>query len=420
MLYYLQEFQGKDKLMKHIRLMILCIIAAIVFNACTFMPPASSQRPTLNLLPETTAAPTTTETTVTIPTQQLPPVILDLPIAAITLPVTTQTICAKDGTPIFYHTFQGVEIHGENPQVVSKIAHALSQKMDNAAMSANDVYSKAQEDYTAQTNWTPYLYQSVYTPMRIDRMLLSISGSHIIYDGNAHPYDARDSVTYSMITGNPLSLQQILTPECTAKKLGNLITSALSNYGDILFGDYPYIVEDCLRGLKGTVDNWYLSEKGLCFYFAPYEIAPYSVGTVTAEIPYEKLIGILSEDFFPPEVPEVSGEVFLSPLKEIAPGQIKQYVEVILDETQASFVLDTNGSILRVALELGALDKENFVAEATVFASESLVAGTGIAIQIPLEKDSPILRMTYISSGEEKTVFLIPDASGSTLNLIKF
>ncbi len=404
--------------MKQIRLIVFCLIAAVTLNACALLSPAATQKPTLNLLPETTAVSTVTDPTVTAPTQSLPPVILDMPLAAISLPITTQTISAEDGTPIFYHTFQGVEIHGENPQIVTKIAQSLSQQMDNAAASAHDVYTKAQEDYTAQTDWAPYLYQSVYTPMRIDRLVLSLSGSHIIYDGNAHPYDARDSVTYSMISGNSLTLQQILTPACTAKALGELITNALSNtYGDILFGDYPYIVEDCLRDLKGNVENWYLSDKGLCFYFAPYEIAPYSVGVVTAEIPYEKLPGILSDDFFLPESPEVSGEVNLSPLREIAPGQINQYAEVILDETQDAFVLGTNGSLLRVKLELGKLDKEEFIPEATVFAAESLAAGTGISIQIPLEKDASILRLTYISSGAEKTVYLMPDASGSTLLL---
>ena len=406
--------------MKRIRLIVLCLITAIMLNACTWLPSASTQKPTLNLLPEITTAPTVTDPTAAATTQPLPPIKMELPLAAISLPIATQTISAKDGTPIFYHTFQGVEIHWENPQVVTKITQALSEQMDKAAASANDVYSKAQEDYAAQADWAPYLYQSVYTPMRIDRTILSIVGSHIIYDGNAHPYDARDSVTYSMISGTPLTLPQILTPACTAKTLAKLITNALSTYGDILFGDYPYIVEDCLRGLKSNVENWYLSDKGLCFYFAPYEIAPYSVGVVTAEIPYEKLPGILADDYFPPEFPEVSGNVSLSPLREIAPGQIKQYVEVILDETQDSFVLDTNGSLLQVKLEIGKMEKDEFIAEATVFASESLAAGTGIFIQIPLEPDASILRMTYISSGAEKTIYLIPDSSGSTLNLIEF
>ncbi len=402
--------------MKQLRLIFLCMAAAVIFNACALLPPAATQKPTLNLLPETTATPTVNDPTAT-PTQPLPPVQIDLPLAAISLPITTQTISAEDGTPIFYHTFQGVEIHGENPQIVAKISQALSEQMDNAAVSAHDIYIKAQEDYTGQSDWTPYLYQSVYTPTRIDRMILSLSGSHISYDGNAHPYDARDSVTYSMISGNALTLQQILTPECTAKALGVLITGALSSYGDILYGDYPYIVDDSLRGLKGNVENWYLSDKGLCFYFAPYEIAPYSVGVVTAEIPYEKLPGILSDEYFPPEAPEVSGEVSLSPLSEIAPGQIKQYVEVILDETQDAFVVDTNGSLLRLKLELGKLDKEEFVTEATVFASESLVTGSGILLQVPLEQDASILRLTYIAAGGEKTVYLMPDATGSLLKL---
>ena len=403
--------------MKQIRLIVFCLIAAVTLNACALLSPAETQKPALNLLPETTAAPTVTDPITTAPTQTQSPVVVDMPLAAISLPITTQTITAEDGTPIFYHTFQGVEIHGENPQTVAEISQSLSAQMDNAAAAAHDVYTKAKEDYAAQAEWTPYLYQSVYTPMRIDRLIVSLSGSHIIYDGNAHPYDARDSVTYSMISGNPLTLQQILDPACTAKALAKLITDALSSYGDLLFGDYPYIVEDCLRNLKGNVENWYLSDKGLCFYFAPYEIAPYSVGTVTAEIPYEKLPGILSDDYFPPEAPEVSGEVFLSPQREIPSGQIKQYVEVILDETQDAFVLDTDGSLLHVKLELGTLDKEEFITEATVFSAEALIAGTGISIQMPLEKDASILRLTYISSGAEKTVYLMPDASGTTLLL---
>ena len=89
-----------------------------------------------------------------------------------------------------------------------------------------------------------------------------------------------------------------------------------------------------------------------------------------------------------------------------------------MDETQDTFVLDTNGSLLRVKLELGQLDDTSFLKESTVFFAESITAGIGIALQIPMEADECVLKLSYISAGVEKSCYLV--SNGSTLHMIEF
>ena len=43
-------------------------------------------------------------------------------------------------------------------------------------------------------------------------------------------------------------------------------------------------------------ENFYLSEKGITFYYNIYEIAPYVMGPVEITLPYEIMSHLLSDD----------------------------------------------------------------------------------------------------------------------------
>lgn len=79
---------------------------------------------------------------------------------------------------------------------------------------------------------------------------------------------------------------------------------------------------------------WYFADSGMHFYFSPYEIAPYSVGDIDIEIPYEELQGVLKEAYFPQAAPVYGDSFSISAAEEgqIDEAQFAQALSVELDE----------------------------------------------------------------------------------------
>jgi hypothetical protein len=96
--------------------------------------------------------------------------------------------------------------------------------------------------------------------------------------------------------------------------------------------------------------NWYFSNKGLCIYFDPYEIAPFSSGVVTAEISYSKLTGILKDSYFPAETDPVAGTVDVMPFSEDALENFSQLAELVLNKGGTKFLLYTNTAVTDVEI----------------------------------------------------------------------
>ena len=60
----------------------------------------------------------------------------------------------------------------------------------------------------------------------------------------------------------------------------------------------PIIKEEFFTDLSKT-NNWNLTEKGLCFSFNTYVLAPHAYGTISVVIPYSELTDILLPQYMP-------------------------------------------------------------------------------------------------------------------------
>jgi len=380
--------------------LVLCVCFVLTCTACT---PATPDQ-TGNTLSTSDA---TTLTTLADPTQTqhvVPPSSYQAPMTALSVPVLSEESRDDDGTLLFTYSYQDFSLILQDPHVAEEITLDFLNRVDFSNSAAKEVHEAAQSAYTGQSDWTPYFYSELYAPVRLDQSVLSLYGSESLYDGSPRSTSVNLSVTYDLLTGKVIEeITEILTPDYSAESLCQLIINALSDYADngILFADYEYIISDMFT-TNTPVENWYLSENGLCFYFSPYEIAPYSAGTIVAEVPYESLNSLLRDPYFPAEQADLYGTAIAEPLTSTA--DFAQIAEVVLDDDAEQYLIHTNGTLFDLRLEIGSMTESSETAaqDATVFAAASLSTGDALVIQCATETLAA-LRLTYQSGGVTET-----------------
>ena len=162
--------------------------------------------------------------------------------------------------------------------------------------------------------------------------------------------------------------------------------------GDYLYENYAVIVNQRFNTDPRTDENWYFSQSGLCFYFAPYEIAPYTSGVITAEIPYEKLTGLLRPEYFPVDRPRAQGSVSLSPLADVNLDQFSDIAELVTDDKADMHIIYTEGNVQDIRISV----KDKY-SQYIVFAVYNLSANDGIVIRATNEVLSK-MKIHYRSS----------------------
>lgn len=323
--------------------------------------------------------------------------------AAISLPVSQETTLSQDGAVLFVSTYQNVELVLPDPQVADAVVLDLLNRTDTAD-TAKDILAQAEEDYTPSDAWQSYICRNMYTPTRLDGGVLSLFGQLTTFQGSAHAESVYGSVSYDLTTGEALALHNILLPHFDMDVLKDAIVDAIAKQEKeiFLYTGYAEVVD--ARFAEDTLDdeNWYFSQTGLCFYFSPYEIAPYSTGVVVAEVPYSKLTGILEDAYFPEEIPATKGAMVQEAFDAASQEQYESFWEITLEKGSQKILLHPDNTLCNIRLEVGSNDGE-FIPEYTLFAANAL--GTQDAIVITYDNAASLskLRISYSASG--KTVY---------------
>ncbi len=377
------------------KFMIILLSACLLFSAtaCKNESAAPSTDPVQT-------QPTQTQSTETVETT-IPPAIVDLPLLAFNAPLRSQDYFADDGTLLFTYAYQDFSLILEDPHVADAIVLDLLNQVDFENSAAKSVLTAAQAAYEGQDEWTAFTYSTYFTPERFDQSVMSLYSVHALQSGSPRSTTTMSSITYDLLSGRQLTLKDILTDDYSADALSQLITEALAPIAKqgLLFSDYAYVVSE-LFSTNRPVNSWYLSNEALCFYFAPYEIAPYSSGTIVAQIPYASLVDLLRDEFFPSEVTEGSGDPYMVPFQSVDLKQFDTFSEVVIDNSDVQFILYTNGYLQNLRIECGTYtDDGTFLSDATVFAAPALCVGDGIVLEATLDTIRN-LRLTYESNGE--------------------
>lgn len=369
---------------------ILALALAIALAGCNKSPSEGSE-------PSVTTAPTQAPTTATKPatTPTTAPSISAETMIAVDVGVTAKDTTAEDGTVVFQSTSQKMHLVLNNAQVADKITNDFLNRLD-IEQDAAAVEASAKSAYTGNTNWTPYFYGLTYNPQRIDQKVLSFYGDKVKFAGAAHPERSRKGASYDLATGDVLTLASIMTADATTDDFCKLVLDELAERaeGDFLREGYAEDVKRRFTTDASQDENWYFTTTGLCFYFDPYEIAPYASGVITAEIPYEKLNGLLHPDYIPAERAAATGKIQISDFTADLAENFTHTAELVMDPEGKMYLLHTEGSVqdIRITFTDGA---ESY----TVFAANCLSAGEAIVVQAS-EETAKNLELSYLSGGE--------------------
>lgn len=387
--------------MKKILSILLCTAVLLCLPAC---------KDTDETVPTTTQAIAVTTSESTLPEETLPQVDLPhIPVAAVTLTPTTEAEILPDGTVLFAYNYPTIHLALPDGEMAETVMLDFLNRIDATGAQAQQVKEAAEEFYTGKAGWNTYFYNLTFSPMRIDAGLLSLYGMESSYSGGMHPNHNACAVNYDLTTGKALKLRHILTADASADKLTSLICSVLAQKADSLFSDYALCVEDRFAGDFGADEQWYLSDTGLCFFFSPYEVAPYNAGTIIAELPYEDLTGILLDDFFPHETVITKGTIRLQALEDLAGlNNYSNYSEITLNSGGTSVLISTNSLVYQVKVELGEWNADGtvFTPYSTVFAANAMNRDDAIILKASLSEGLPNIRIQFTSEEMTQAYFL--------------
>lgn len=347
-----------------------------------------------------------------------PPVFTQQPMLAVSTPATTEYFSDEKGNTLFSHTYQTMQLTTQDPEVADKIIIDFLARIDQSHMQAQLLHQQALSSATLDA---PYALSTLYSPMRIDQNVLSLYGATMSYSGGIHPDHNCTGASYSMLTGDVLTLGGILTDVNALTGLCELVLTELRNNKDTyqLIGGYEAVVKERLLSNESYNEDWYFSPSGLCILFPPYEIAPYASGVISVEIPYENLSGIIADDFFPPETEYPVGDVSVVRWNDAEIENFNQIAEINIDADGEAFLLYTENTVYDVRLEVGSWSPygDSFFPEYTAFASRSLTPGDAIIARVYFPDVLPAMRLVYKCGAETKYFFLAQSGKDGSIYL---
>jgi hypothetical protein len=176
-----------------------------------------------------------------------------------------------------------------------------------------------------------------------------------------------------------------------------------------LYEEYPQIISDRLDRDETYDEDWYFSTSGLCFFFAPYEIAPYISGSVVIEIPYDQLDGIIHHSFLPENIENGEGNIFIQNATDINFESFSQIAEVSMEKDGHSAFIYTDGLIQDVEISV-----QN---GGTIFRTPTLSPGDGILLTADFLGNCRY-SISYRSSTEKITCILSFDETSQTFSFV--
>lgn len=152
------------------------------------------------------------------------------------------------------------------------------------------------------------------------RSLVSLEMNLSVYHaGAAHPLPSTFTVTFSLETGQPLTLANLFVPgSAYLDRLAELAAGQLRERGTLLYDE----------GIAPTAENfahWVVTPHGLTLIFDVYQVSPYAAGIQRVTIPFDQLSGMLTDGAPPPglSAEPLTVERMLMPIQPPDPAQLE-------------------------------------------------------------------------------------------------
>lgn len=398
--------------MKKIYIVTLVLALILSFAGCK-----DNQKPVETITPSTDT-PVTDAPIKETENPDIPPVYENM--YSVSLPVTVENHNAEDGTTIFTYAYQTISPLHQDREVADKIILNFTDRTEKARVDSLSILDLAKSQYNPDSEFTPLSYQIQYDVTRIDQGVLSMFG-HILQTSTANGANrSLIAANYDMVTGDVLTIGSILYHIDTKDDLAQLVIDQLKARDDIiLFDEYPETVKARFDSDESLDEDFYFSNVGLCFYFAPYEIAPRSSGTVIVEIPYNKLIGIIADAYFPAERTHTSGSISCEAFQEHHWDKYEQFAEVIVADSKR-LLLTTDSAVQDIHIfEISLPENQMMQTQAkNIFASNFLSSENAIILEADFNSADTNYMIRYSVNGVAKSFLISSDTTSGDFTLI--
>lgn len=186
-----------------------------------------------------------------------------------------------------------------------------------------------------------------YYVCRSDKTVVSLLMEFASYYAGPHPNAMYDTINIDTANGEVITLSSVVTDveqvkSIVAEKLG-------AKYAEGLYPEY----EEWLLEYSEDAFNWTLDNRGITFYFSPYELAPYAAGMLSVTLWFDEYAGLinekytndLQEDYAFELMPWTSYEIDIDP-NDGKRDKLFVYTETLDEYGTKSVGIELNGSSL--------------------------------------------------------------------------
>lgn len=404
--------------MKKLFACVLALSIIFAFAACESAPQATE--PSMPPATQETG-PSTEPSTTQAPTENTPVNTVPENLYSVAMPITEEPAYAEDGTLIFTYSYQTMHLILQDKEVADKIIIDFLSKVETTRSDAEHLRSLAEaRDHTA-IGFIPYSYQLHFDPMRIDQGVLSMHG-HVSQIGEAaHSNTHCMSASYDLVTGDVLTLGSILYHADAKQAISDMVVQELEKQPELnLFEDYKTSVRSRFQRDESIDDDFYFTSTGLCFYFSPYEIAPYASGTITVELPYDRLTGIIADAYFPAERTAASGALNIGSFEDADLSGYSQFAELVITPDATKLLLTATDSVhdVRIKKLYWSEDVQSVMQEKTIFASNGLSQTDAILIDGSFDGAIPLYLVSYVTNGQSMQYYITNIGGQHTLTQV--
>lgn len=132
-----------------------------------------------------------------------------------------------------------------------------------------------------------------------DGRLASVKIDTMIFTGGAHPNTTPKIWIFDMSDGDVLDLDDVFIDVKEALiEIAPIVQSVVAERLGRM--NQPDMLVDGTTSVASNYDDFVLTEEGVTFFFARYQVAPYAAGEQVVTVPYPRLVGFLR-----PEILEV-------------------------------------------------------------------------------------------------------------------
>lgn len=202
-----------------------------------------------------------------------------------------EELCENCGEPLYAYYIEGFTLNGSMPgdeAINVQLQEITDSMIGNAAAVGMDEEEYHEEVYYMEGSVTCEVDLSYYN----DRYIGLLWNGYDYYSGAAHGMPYRDFRLYDRETGEEIYLDDILAT--SEEELNAIVTRMFEERhgGDEIWEwGLDYISENAgfLEDHHLKAGDYYLTEKGLVYYFGAYEVASYAEGMPEVLIPYDEL-----------------------------------------------------------------------------------------------------------------------------------